>query len=131
MQLRRLGLDESTPVPAQALGVWLIVMPRRKVERPAMEVLEAMPQHRAVDVAQHTREDFDVQRIGLHRKEERVECRVVDAAQSDAIADDRRAFWGAVPNNVGRVEERALLQAAHRATRTVSCEDTLAKCRLV
>ena len=72
-----------------------------------------------------------MQRIGLDGEKERIEGRMVDAAQRYAIAHDWRAFWGAVPIDVCRVEERALLQAAHRATRTVGGEDTLTKCRLV
>ena len=85
----------------------------------SVEVLEAVTQHRSVDLLKHAAVDVhDEVRADTH--DVSIVGRVVDLAESKAIAHDRVSAWKPVSDDVSSVEqvlmpERAAARAAKAA----------------
>jgi len=69
-----------------------------------MEALQPVLQHRAVNLLQHVHPHLD-HVIGPHADDVRVERRVVQLAQRQAVRHQRLAFEMGVSDDVGRFEQ--------------------------
>ena len=88
----------------------------------AVEALQAGAQHRTVDLAQQPARDVD-DALRVDAEQVAVEREVVDSAERDAVDDGGDALVLGVGNDVGRLDELALMQRADRAAVAVSAHD--------
>src|SRR5262249_53356033 len=83
--------------------------------------LQAVRQHRTISLDENVTADVD-SRLGIDAENVRVVCAVVDAAEPEAIADQRLASRIAVFENVCRIEQLGVTQAADGTLLSVGTE---------
>lgn len=76
---------------------------REDQELVSLELLEAMTEHRAVDLLQDVLAHFDNQ-VRTDADNMTVERGVVQLAQRQPIRDERLAFWMAVGKDMGGIQ---------------------------
>ena len=70
----------------------------------ARDLLEAVPEHRTIDLFQNVAPDFD-DVVGSHAKDVRVKRRVVELAEGESVGNDRLAARVPVRKDVRGFEE--------------------------
>src|SRR4051812_10486302 len=86
----------------------------RQHQSRAVDLLEPMPQHRAVDLGEDVLPNVDAcVRIDTHNV--RVVRRVMDLAQPETVGDEWLAAWIPILEDVRRIEQLAVAQSANRA----------------
>ena len=97
-----------------------------KIDLPAVHFLQPVQQHRPVFFSKNRRPHLD--HVGRrHRQEVPVVRRMVQLAQREPVRDDRFAVGLGVPDDVRRVEQLLVPQAAQRALGLVRAQHALAK----
>lgn len=95
-----------------------------------IHLLQAMPQHRAVNLFHQFAVDSD-EVIAGYAKQIRVVSSVMDFAQTEPVLDERKPMRLVVTNDVSRIQKSAVLQSTDGASSTVGEHDSTAKLRLV
>lgn len=95
-----------------------------------MHLLQAVLEHRAIDLVQQFAVDPDLE-PGRDAEKAPVEGGVVNLAQRQPIGNDRIATLLRIADDVGGVEQLGVSQSAHRALTAVCVEHLLAEDGLV
>ena len=96
----------------------------------AVQILQAVAQHRAVDLSQQVRTNLNL-RMRSDPKDPSVERRMMDFAQRQTVANHRFPAFDAIRNDMGGVQQFAMTKRAHCATRFVCAQNLRSEHRLV
>ena len=89
-----------------------------------------MQEHGPVDLLQNVESNFDLQ-LRRDADDVRVERRVVELAEREAVGHDRLPQGMAIRKDVGRLQQRVMAEPTDGAALLVSAEHALAKAPLV
>ena len=96
-------------------------MPSGQLDPPAMEALDAMNQHRSVDLRQDVGSDLD-DVIRGDAQNVRVERAMMERAQRNTVRHDRLSLRMAIGQDVCRLQQLLVLQLADRAMALVGLD---------
>ena len=96
-------------------------MPSGQLDPPAMEALDAMNQHRSVDLRQDVGSDLD-DVIRCDAQNVRVERAMMERAQRNTVRHDRLSLRMAIGQDVCRLQQLLVLQLADRAMALVGLD---------
>jgi len=85
------------------------------VDQLAGDLLQAVPEHRTVDLFQNVAPDFD-DVVGSHAEDARVEGRVVQLAEGESVGNDRLAARVSIGKDVRGFEELTVTQTGRSHT---------------
>lgn len=95
-----------------------------------MQSTDRVHQRGPIEFLPYVRPNFnDV--VGTNAEEKFVECRVMQRAKRQPIANDRLAFRRRVRNDVGRIEKLLVTELTERTLPTICFENAFPKCSLV
>jgi hypothetical protein len=133
----RLGTDQGSARSHEALvtlcqevSIRLEVVDSRHVDVSALEALEAVLEHRAVDLLEHVEADLDLE-VGCDADDVGIEGRVMQLAQREAVGNHWLSQGMAVGQDMGSVQQLVMAEPADGTALTVGTEHTLAKAALV
>jgi hypothetical protein len=99
--------EEELEALLEALRIRAVLDPRRHADVLLMEALQALPKHRTIALTQHTRCDMH-NAGGINAEDMSVVGQMVNRAEREAVANDGRAVFLAVLDDMSRLQERAL-----------------------
>jgi len=114
----------------QELAIGLEVVGARHMDAPALEALEAMLEHRPVDLLQHVEADRDLE-VGRDADDVGVERGVMQLAEREAVGNHRLAERVNIRKDVSGPQQFVMAESADGAALLVSTEHALAKATLV
>lgn len=107
-------LPVGTAIPlVQGLPVGAAVPPGRDLQRPAVHLLQSVPEHRPVDLAQHVGPDLDP-KIRSYAQYVAVVCGVMDLAQREPVRYDGQPSWVTIGQDVGGIQQVGMPELAQR-----------------
>jgi len=114
----------------QEVAIGLEVVGARHVDAPALKALQAMLEHRAVDLLQDVEAHSDLE-VGRDADEVAVEGGVMELAEREAVGNDRLPQGMAVGEDVGGFQQLVMADSADGAALLIGAEHALAKAPLV